>query len=199
LDGGNEATAWDSTHPGSRDRIAKLEEKYNLYLTKKQSLRGTPSQPGMIGSEFIPEGLLPYVTKPQSSNSAVSSQGGMIWNLWSGMSQQLQVASVFEALKVAAVTIDHLMDLFEASPSSSSSSPYDDIWVCEDGESKISFQRVKPGYFIHLGHGYCLSARDLSDMASSSVGVSVNPYTQQPFTRSQKQDIARLLRGERLS
>jgi len=168
-------------------------------------LRGSPSQPAMIGSEFIPEGLLPYVTGPQSSNSAVSSQGGMVWNLWSGMPQQLQVVSVFETLRIAAVAIDHLMDLFEASSpsssssSSSSSSPYDDIWVCEDGESKISFQRVKPGYFIHLGHGYCLSARDLSDMASSSVGVSVNPYTQQPFTRSQKQDIARLLRGERLS
>lgn len=176
LDGGNKATSWESTHPGSKDRIKMLEDKYSTYLSN-------PSR----GPEFIPAGLVPL--------TGGGGVGGVIWNVLSSIPQHIQLAAIFEVLKVSAEYIDYFISNLEET----SSNVYDNVQVCQDGKSAMSLERVRSGYFIHLGFGDCLTDRDLRDMSRSSMGVTINPYTQEPFTQRQKSDINKLLRGERLS
>jgi len=202
LDGGDKGTSWYSTHPGSKDRITKLEEKQQQLLKEKakRSSRQNGDRGGdvKIAQMFKPSGVVDV----SSDSVGFGSVGfGMMWSAWNLLPQQVQVMSMMEAISTAAISLDAFIDMMSESNSQQQrhrEERPEDVHVCEDGESKVSFEPVRPGYFVHLGHGYCLSSQDLRAMASSSIGVNTNPYTQQPFTDRQKQQIGKLLRGERL-
>ena len=69
---------------------------------------------------------------------------------------------------------------------------------CEDGESKISFEPVQAGFYIHLGYGKCLTYDDVHNLHRANQ-LQYNPYNRQRFSTEQRTKIDAMLRGARVA
>eukprot|EP00928_Gymnodinium_smaydae_P048982 TRINITY_DN32825_c0_g1_i1.p1 TRINITY_DN32825_c0_g1~~TRINITY_DN32825_c0_g1_i1.p1 ORF type:complete len:421 (-),score=45.42 TRINITY_DN32825_c0_g1_i1:91-1299(-) len=183
LDGGDKGTSWESTHPGTRDRIAALQRKGQ----ELSSLQHRHVESAQIASHFVPNSL-----SLVDGNGTRGSMVGGAGFLWRWIPRELQQAALAGGLSLLVDGVDKLLTLVLDGDNETSS-----MTDCEDGESKISFEKVEPGYYVALGHGHCLSVADLKGLQRSR-RLEVNPYTRQPFTSTQRRQIAVLLSGGRL-
>lgn len=67
--------------------------------------------------------------------------------------------------------------------------------LCEDGADVVTMEPVVDGDFVSLGFDKCLSTSTLKRLRDSPAGLSINPFTQMPFTKNQLRDIQDLLNG----
>lgn len=175
--GGGAFTTWLSTHPATQDRIAALDEKGRELQQLRRQRRPTTSE----AAHFVPALV-----------QGGSVAGGILGTLLQAVPAHVQKDLVRAGLAGLTSLLEELLGgLSEGGAASSTAG--DPRVDCEDGESKISFEPVRRGRYVALGHGKCLSVDDLRGLERSG-RLGTNPYTRQPFTRDQQQRIRALLR-----
>mmetsp|Transcript_57183 Transcript_57183/g.107520 ORF Transcript_57183/g.107520 Transcript_57183/m.107520 type:complete len:397 (-) Transcript_57183:381-1571(-) len=172
LGGDGHGSSWLSTHPATEDRIVVLESKGRELAKLRRQHRGRN-----LASHFAPA-----LVDSTAAGSVVGSLMGLV-------PAELQKKALVAGLAGLAKLLDEVLGSVLSDSSPGSSDPSID---CEDGESKISFERVRPGYYLALGHGKCLTVDDLRGLRRSG-RLDLNPYTRQPFTQAQRRRIDALL------
>lgn len=117
LDGGLGATAWDSTHPGTRDRIATLDGMQQSYRERLRTARGTQSSVSGASSSAA---ALAELTPPGLAGGGQGYGTGSLLSLasftWSLLPAEAQRAMFVGALWQAAAALESLWQQFEEGP-----------------------------------------------------------------------------------
>ena len=125
LDGGDRGTAWHSTHPGSRERIATLDEMgRELAALERRPPRGTASVAVTTrgGSSDAAAQLAPPIRYARDGNSNGQSGGGVVsavasaaGTVWTLMPRELQQVALTELIWGAAYLLEAAWDAVMAS------------------------------------------------------------------------------------
>ncbi|CAK0802842.1 unnamed protein product [Prorocentrum cordatum] len=158
LDSSDTATSWLSTHPATKDRIVSLDAK-SRELAELRRARGSAD----VASHFAPA---------LADDTAV---GGLFGSMLNAIPPELQKQGLAAAIAGLATLVESVLnELFkEPGDAASSAPPRSGPTVdCEDGESKISFEPVRPGRYVALGHGKCLTSRTCAACSGPAASTS---------------------------
>jgi len=196
LDGGQGSTEWDSTHPGTHDRIQHLE-RMAADFDRTSRERGRVHAASHLAPPSLARG---------GPAKLVSRATSAVAAFWSALPSGVQTQMLIEGMWLAAEGLQQGWEVAEPwlasrTPSPTPSRPHGQQSTpcgdCEDCESKISFEAVQRGSYVRLGYGRCLSREDVRRIQLAGQ-LHSNPYTRQPFTANQRADIGELLAGRRV-